>query len=125
MPEEKVHDQSQQSGPFSVEPVDPLVFEQSTDAPELRAAAAYIPISAKRPPSAPIAQPPAPAPRPASRWTPGLQQDTSDITLPPGSLGTRNAPKAVQVLFTAAAVFIPLALVVAAVYFGLSLSGAL
>lgn len=57
------------SGPFAVEPVDPLVYRRAADSPELRPAASYVPISSPLRSSTP--KPVAPAHPSYPGWTPG------------------------------------------------------
>lgn len=57
------------SSPFSVGPVDPLVYRMDDTSPELRAAAAYIPVAPRL--TIKEAAPTPPSRRKHASWTPG------------------------------------------------------
>lgn len=104
-------------GPFSVEPVDPLVYRQSNDSPEMRAAAAYIPVASKRL-RIRDTKPVKPETKEHDQWTPGAKgrpakAASADLDATSGRLGLR--------ILTGLLILVPLALIVAAVLFGASL----
>lgn len=121
-PDETLKSDEQQvprsGGPFSVEPVDPLVYRQSSDSPEMRAAAAYIPVANRRlrirdPKPVKAEQ------REHDQWTPGgPQQPGTPAPETPSAAPTRLGMR----ILTALLILVPLALIVAAVAFGASLA---
>lgn len=106
-------------GPFSVEPVDPLVYRQTNDSPEMRAAAAYIPVANRRlrirdP------KPVKPEERDHDQWTPGAKttQPTDD-----GTINARTRVRGIGMkVLTVLLIVVPVALIVAAVVVGASLA---
>lgn len=108
-------------GPFSVEPVDPLIYRQSNDSPEMRAAAAYVPVVKRR---LPISEPKPEKPETQEhdQWTPGddgrKRQSPPNTPeqppQPPARLGMR--------ILTFLLILVPVALIVAAVAIGASLA---
>jgi hypothetical protein len=110
-----------QGGPFSVEPVDPLIYRQSNDSPEMRAAAAYIPVANRRL-KIEEPKPEMPEAEEHDQWTPG----TTPVS-PPVQSRTKEVPSEPPVrlsmrILTAILILVPVALIVAAVAFGASLA---
>lgn len=113
--------QPRSGGPFSVEPVDPLIYRQSNDSPEMRAAAAYIPVASRR---LPIneAKPEKPESQEHDQWTPGAKQQVSA----PSSKASQEAPGAPgrfgMRILTFLLILVPVALIIAALAIGASLA---
>lgn len=119
------------NSPFGVAPVDPLVFKKTTDSPELRAAAAYIPIS-----TVPVERekaPEEPTRQDFDSWTPGLPTSPNTVVAEVQETKTKQekvkniSPQIkiqnpVRIVFTVLAVVIPLGLLAAAIYFGILLT---
>lgn len=126
------------NSPFGVAPVDPLVFKKTTDSPELRAAAAYVPISTvqaerEKPPEQPVK-------KDYSSWTPGatitgatpvptssvekiepaVKEKVKKSALKKTNAGLGNGLK---ILFTVLAIVVPLAMLAGAIYIGVMLVG--
>jgi hypothetical protein len=110
-----------QDGPvttvFGSAPVDPMVFHAPTDAPELRAAAAYVPLAR---PITPRPRPPqAPEQRDYGDWVPrGFRAEEPAPGRAPLGRG-----QVLQAVLSALFLLVPLAVVAAAVIFGLRLVG--
>lgn len=117
------------NSPFGVAPVDPLVFKKSTDSPELRAAAAYVPISSTpveraKPPSEPVKQD-------YGSWTPGLPTGATEavkqlkVKEPPTPKvkepEVKQVGKRLKILFTTVAIVVPLAILAGTIYLGVIL----
>lgn len=113
--------QPRQGGPFSVEPVDPLIYRQSSDSPEMRAAAAYIPVASRRL-KIDEPKPEMPDDEEHDQWTPGADPVRTTPQSQP-----KEAPSAPPVrlsmrILTAILVLVPVALIIAAVALGASLA---
>lgn len=105
-------------GPFSVDPVDPLIFKQSNDSPEMRAAAAYIPVANRRL-KIRDPKPVKPEEREHDQWTPGATRgDRVPVTAPDAAA---SAGQWGMRVLTALLVIVPVALILAAVLLGASL----
>lgn len=113
--------QPRSGGPFSVEPVDPLIYRQSNDSPEMRAAAAYVPVASRRL-RLNEAKPEKPANQEHDQWTPGASPERTS----PPPMASQEAPAAPARLgmsiLTFLIILVPVALIVAAVALGASLA---
>lgn len=125
------------NSPFGVAPVDPLVFKKTTDSPELRAAAAYVPISAT--PAEREKPPEQPTKKDYSSWTPGTPTGVTAIAEPPKTHKKPNFQKkeknvpiekikpdignSLKIIFTIIAIIVPLAMLAGAIYIGVMLVG--
>lgn len=103
------------SGPFSVEAVDPLVYTMDETSPELRAAASYIPVAPKL--TIRDAAPVPPRARKHDAWTPGGEATEPVEITPSSSPALRIFKRAFSLLL----VIIPLAAVAGIVWLGYSL----
>lgn len=108
----------QRSGPFAVAPVDPIIFKQSTDNPELRAAAAYVQMARRDNTRPAQAAPTARQKKDHTAWTPAGALPTADASEAATSAGSTSS---VRVIVTIVAVALPLAAIGTAIWFGLSL----
>lgn len=117
---------SQTQGPFGTAPVDRLVYRKTIDAPELRAAAAYVPVSTPRRDFNATA-PAAPARQEFKDWTPAADEPASTAAMPEPFTDPelRTVSSTARIVFTILAVAIPLLLVGGAILLGLSISGVL
>lgn len=113
-----------QGGPFSVEPVDPLIFKQSSDSPEMRAAAAYIPV-VKRRLRITDPKPTKPQQRDHDQWTPGSQDLRNPSPEQRQPAETDSTPAGARIglrILTGLLILAPVGLIGAAVLFGFSLT---
>jgi len=108
--EELVPDAGADSGPFSVESVDPLVYTMDETSPELRAAAAYIPVAPKL--TIRDAAPTPPMERKHEIWTPG-----GEISKPIKE-GSGNSPiaRAIKSLTTFIIIMLPMVVIAGVVW---------
>jgi hypothetical protein len=109
-----------QGGPFSVEPVDPLIYRQSNDSPEMRAAAAYIPVASRRL-KIDEPKPEMPEAEEHDQWTPGA----APVRVTPNKAQETPAEPPVRLsmrILTAILILVPVALIIAAVALGASLA---
>lgn len=125
------------NSPFGVAPVDPLVFKKTTDSPELRAAAAYVPISTV--PAEREKPPEQPEKKDYGSWTPGAP---TGVTPVPETLKPEVKPSSeekektvpvkkskpdigngLKIIFTVLAIIVPLAMLAGAIYIGVMLVG--
>lgn len=95
--------------PFDTGPVDPLIFRQNSDSPELRPAASYVSVGPQLNARAP--KPQRPEERSYPKWTPGGVADIDPIDTDNASGGPTVILRKVALLV---AVLTPLALVFAA-----------
>jgi hypothetical protein len=108
----------ERSGPFAVAPVDPIIFKQSTDNPELREAAAYVQMARRDNARPTQAAPTARQKKDHTAWTPAGALPSGDV---PASETSSNSTSSVRVIVTVVAVALPLAAIGAAIWFGISL----
>lgn len=108
------------SGPFADPGVDRLVYRQSNEAPEARAAHMYRPIVARQPLTTPAPQPP--QPQQFTPWTPG--QDSAPPAPPAAPQAKRPPRSLMRIILTVTAVAGPLAIIAAALWFGYTLTQA-
>lgn len=101
--------------PFSTDAVDPLVYTHDDTSPELRAAAAYIPVAPKLTirESAPVK----PQPRTHSVWTPG----GDNVTIVPADTKTSFFPRFVKGTVSSILIAAPLIAVGLAIWVALNL----
>lgn len=113
--------QPRSGGPFSVEPVDPLIYRQSNDSPEMRAAAAYVPVASRRL-RANETKPEKPQSQEHDQWTPGTPTPkASHAPKGPQEAPEPQARLSMRIL-TFLLILVPVALIVAAVAIGASLA---
>lgn len=114
-----------EGGPFGVAPVDRIVYRKTEDAPELRAAAAYVPITAAHR-NLPSPAPVAPSKQDFNDWTPAVESNDLPVNPEPYTdPELRSVSSTARVVFTVLAVAIPVLLVGGAILLGLSISGVL
>jgi hypothetical protein len=113
-------DETIPAGPFSVGPVDALVYSQNEDLPpELRPAAQAIPVPS-RTPTAPRVLPKAPDRSPQSAWTPGaLDGTTPDMPQDQISDATQDAPATIN-RFGALIMLVPILVIVGIIWYAAS-----
>lgn len=103
------------AGPFGVAPVDPLVYTQSDDSPELRASAAYVSDLKKRLAAEVFteAPPTAPETQDLPRWTPdtsGAAQPEQSTPVSTSSVKTTTATMISQIPRAATSILIRIVL---------------
>jgi len=92
--------------PFGIEAVDPLVYRQTDDSPELRAAAAYVPITPRL--QVKDARPVPPRKKYFGKWTPGGEEKTEEH-LGEGNK-ERTMPKSLSVALVLLVSILPIAI---------------
>ena len=105
-------------GPFAVSSVDPLVYKNPGDSPELRPAAAYV----QSGPRLTIREtpPPLPVKKEYAEWTPA-GDSASGGQPPPTPVQPKELSPLVKNGLTLVAIILPLLLIIGAVVYGLSL----
>lgn len=104
------------TGPFLTDAVDPLIYSTDETSPELRAAAAYIPVAPKL--TIREAAPTPPMPRKHQTWVPG--GETATPIIPPkrrASVVTRFVRSVLALVMIAA----PIGVIAALVWFGIQI----
>lgn len=102
----------EKKGPFSIEPVDPLVFGENNDSPELRPAAAYVPVGPQL--GARTPRPRLPEERSYPKWTPGGREEVNAAET---DVPDQSFVKIVKNVARIAAILAPLLLLLVAVLF--------
>jgi hypothetical protein len=104
-------------GPFGVAPVDALVFRDTDEAPEARAAAALV-----RSPQAHVEQTPAPAKRAKESYTSWTPEGATLAATTPETVVEAPTGNRTSAIFTSLVILIPVVLLGGAVYLGLLLT---